>query len=316
MTAARYEGAVDLQSGRRLGFAEFGPAQGDPIIWFHGTPGARRQIPPAAHLAAEELDLRIISIERPGVGLSTSHQYGAIADIVPEVTEVVDALGIGQFGVVGLSGGGPYALAMGALLPERVYAVAVLGGVVPTVGPEACQAGWLLNFARQVQFAMPAVVAIGGVGLWALLRITQPFGNTLYDRVTPLLGAGDQEVFASEGMREMFIGDLQHGSRRQFKAALHDATLFGRDWGFLMADVRVPVRWWHGDIDPIVPLSAAEQAYPHLSDVEFHVRPGESHLGGFAAAHEVLETLEDLRPTGPTPVHQNGNGRSVHSLTE
>ena len=68
--------------------------------------------------------------------------------------------------------------------------------------------------------------------------ITQPFGTTLYDRVTPLLSVGDQEVFASEGMREMFIGDLQHGSRRQFKAALHDATLFGRDWGFLIADVR------------------------------------------------------------------------------
>ena len=69
MTGARYEGAVDLRSGRRLGFAEFGPAHGHPIIWFHGTPGARRQIPPTAHRAVEELGLRIISIERPGVCL-------------------------------------------------------------------------------------------------------------------------------------------------------------------------------------------------------------------------------------------------------
>jgi pimeloyl-ACP methyl ester carboxylesterase len=319
MTAARYEGAVDLRSGRRVGFAEFGPSHGHPVVWFHGTPGARRQIPPTAHAAVEELDLRIISIERPGVGLSTSHQYGAIIDIVPDVVEVVDALGIDEFGVVGLSGGGPYALAMGAELPERVYAVAVLGGVVPTVGPEACDAGWLLSLARRVQVLMPAVVAVGGIGLWALLRATRPLGYQLYDRVTPLLGEGDREVFLSEGMREMFIGDLQNGSRKQFKAALHDATLFGREWGFLLADVRVPVRWWHGDIDPIVPLSAAEAAYPHLRDVEFHVRPGESHLGGFAAAREILEAVAELRPDRPKAPSRNGHngkGRSVRSLTE
>jgi pimeloyl-ACP methyl ester carboxylesterase len=319
MTGARYEGAVDLRSGRRLGFAEFGPADGDPIVWFHGTPGARRQIPPAAHRAVVDLHLRIISIERPGVGLSTSHQYEAIADIVPDVVEVVDALGLERFGVVGLSGGGPYALAMGAHLPRRVYGVAVLGGVVPTVGPEACEAGWLLSFARRVQFAMPAVVAVGGIGLWAAMRAIKPLGPQLYDRITPHLGEGDREVFLSEGMREMFLGDLQNGSRKQFKAALHDATLFGRDWGFRLADVRVPVRWWHGDIDPIVPLSAAEQAIPFLRDVEFHVRPGESHLGGFAAAREILEAVAELRPGSSSPSSNgthNGKGRSVRSLKE
>ena len=163
------------------------------------------------------------------------------AQLDEDLERIADTLGLDDLAVIGLSGGGPYALAMGAGLPERIYGVAVLGGVVPTVGPEACEAGWLLNFARQVQFAMPAVVAVGGVGLWALLKVTRPLGYQLYDRVTPLLGEGDREVFLSEGMREMFIGDLQNGSRKQFKAALHDATLFGRDWGFLLADVSVPV---------------------------------------------------------------------------
>ena len=206
---------------------------------------------------------------------------------------------------------------MGAQMPDRVYGVAVLGGVVPTVGPEACEAGWLLDPGPTgpVPHARASWRSAAS-GLWALLRVTRPLGYTLYDRVTPLLGEGDREVFASEGMREMFIGDLQNGSRKQFRAALHDATLFGRDWGFRLADVSVPVRWWHGDIDPIVPLSAAEAAYPRLPDVEFHLRPGESHLGGFAAAHEVLEALAELRPDPPGPARQNGNGRSVRSLTE
>jgi pimeloyl-ACP methyl ester carboxylesterase len=305
---ARYEGAVDLRSGRRLGFAEFGPANGEPVVWFHGTPGARRQIPPAAHDAVDELGVRIISIERPGIGLSTSHQYGAIVDIVDDVTEVVDALGIDEFGVVGLSGGGPYALACGARMAERAYAIAVLGGVVPTVGPEACKAGPVLGLAKRFTRLMPAMVTIGGVGLWAAIKATGPAQNQLYDAFARVMPVGDREVFASEGMREMFIGDLRHGGRKQFRAVLHDATLFGRDWGFRLADVSVPVRWWHGDADPIVPLIAAEAASTYLRDVELMVRPGESHLGGFAAAREVLEVLRALRPESQ-PVE-------VHSLTE
>jgi pimeloyl-ACP methyl ester carboxylesterase len=316
VTGARYEGAVDLRSGRRIGFAEFGPAHGHPIIWFHGTPGARRQIPPSAHAAVEDLDLRIISIERPGIGLSTSHQYDAIVDIVDDVEEVIDALGLDEFGVVGLSGGGPYALALGAKLRHRVYGVAVLGGVVPTVGPEACEAGPVLGLARRFQPLMPGVVAVGGVGLWAMLKVTGPAQNVLYKAFSRVMPAGDQEVFASEGMKEMFIGDLQNGGRRQFRAALHDATLFGRDWGFLIADVKVPVRWWHGDADPIVPLAAAEVASGYLRDVEFYVRPGESHLGGFAAAHEILDTLAALRPDHGSNGSPNGRSIPVRTLTE
>jgi pimeloyl-ACP methyl ester carboxylesterase len=304
VAGARYEGAVDLKGGRRLGFAEFGPANGEPIIWFHGTPGARRQIPPLAHAAIDELGLRIISIERPGIGLSTSHQYRAVVDIADDVTQVVDALGIDDFGVVGLSGGGPYALATGARLDNRVYGVAVLGGVVPTAGEEACEAGPVLGLARRFTGLMPAMVGVGGVTLWALVKATGPAQNHLYATYARLMPVGDREVFATPGMREMFIGDIRQGARHQFRAVLHDAILFGRDWGFRLADMTVPVRWWHGDADPIVPLAAAEMAAGFIPDVEFTVRPGESHLGGFAAAEEVLRTLNELRPVSrPVPIH-------------
>lgn len=56
-----------------------------------------------------------------------------------------------------------------------------------------------------------------------------------------------------------------------------------------MADVRVPVRWWHGDADPLVPLAAAQAAVSPLPDAELILRPSESHLGGFAKVDKVLE---------------------------
>ena len=75
------------------------------------------------------------------------------------------------------------------------------------------------------------------------------------------------------------------------QAFVDDLRLFGRDWGFQLADVKVPVRWWHGDADPYVPLAAAQAAVKRLPDAELILRPGESHLGGFATADEVLEFL-------------------------
>ena len=58
--------------------------------------------------------------------------------------------------------------------------------------------------------------------------------------------------------------------------------------------MKVPVRWWHGDADPIVPLGAAHAAAAHLPNAELILRPKESHLGGFAVADEVLSYVREL----------------------
>src|SRR5687768_18519267 len=126
ITAARHEGTIRVREGRQLGIAEFGPPDGRAVVWFHGTPGARRQIPEEARLIAGAEGIRIIGIDRPGVGLSSPHLYDAVVDLVPDVEIVLDRLGIGRLSTIGLSGGGPYALAMAHELPDRVRSVGVL----------------------------------------------------------------------------------------------------------------------------------------------------------------------------------------------
>ena len=111
ITPPRVEGTVAVGRFRRLGFAEFGPAEGRPVGWLHGTPGARRQIPDSARTLAEELGVRIVGIDRPGVGSSTPHRYGSLLDFATDLSKVADHLGFERFGIIGLSGGGPYALA-------------------------------------------------------------------------------------------------------------------------------------------------------------------------------------------------------------
>ncbi|HWU23869.1 MAG TPA: alpha/beta hydrolase, partial [Nocardioides sp.] len=131
------EGSVAVRDGRRVSFAEHGAAQGDALVWLHGTPGARRQIPLEARAYAETNGLRLIGIDRPGIGSSTPYLYPNVLDWAADFEMLLDALGIDTVRVIGLSGGGPYTLAAAAALPERVLAAGVLGGVAPTRGPDA-----------------------------------------------------------------------------------------------------------------------------------------------------------------------------------
>src|SRR5690349_17755133 len=129
----RHEGVIRVGRRRVLGYAEYGDPDGRLVLWHHGTPGARRQIPVTARRAAERLNLRLVCVERPGVGDSTNHRYRCIRDWADDAAVVADRLGHDRFASVGLSGGGPYALACAHEMPERVAVVGLLGSVCPVV---------------------------------------------------------------------------------------------------------------------------------------------------------------------------------------
>ena len=290
LTAARHEGTIRVRNGRQLGIAEFGPTDGRPLVWFHGTPGARRQIPDEARLIAAAEGIRIIGIDRPGVGLSTPHLYDALVELVPDVEIVLDRLGIGELTTLGLSGGGPYALAMAHELGDRVRTVGVLGGVVPSQGPDR-MGGGLVGFATHFSSVLPVVRTPMAFALTRLVRAVRPFGHqalVLYSKVSP---EGDRKVLERPEVEAMFLDDLTTNGGRSMQAFVDDAILFTREWGFSVRDVQQHVTWWHGDADHIVPFAHAEHLVPLFPDAELRVRHGESHLGGLGAAHEVLQTL-------------------------
>ena len=78
---------------------------------------------------------------------------------------------------------------------------------------------------------------------------------------------------------------------------LSDIILFTRDWGFEAADVQVPVHWWHGDSDHIIPHAHGVHLSERLPHGRFTTIDGESHLGGLGVATEVLGQLMELGPT-------------------
>ena len=288
--SARFEGAFLLGDGRKLGYAEFGPAAGRPILWFHGTPGARRQIPPAARNASWDRDVRLIAVERPGIGASTPHAYRALVEFAGDVRQLTEALGIERFAVVGLSGGGPYALACAHEMSDRVVAAAVLGGIAPSVGPEAARGG-VGSITPLLGPVLRALASPLGAGMRGFVRLMTPLADPATFLFARLMPPGDQRVFNDPAVRRMFQEDIVHGSRSHMEALFQDVALFGRPWGFEVRNVRVPVHLFYGDADNIVPLQHGRHLARILPNAKLIIRPEEGHLGGLGATDEVFEAL-------------------------
>jgi pimeloyl-ACP methyl ester carboxylesterase len=289
----KLEGNIAVGDDRQIGFAEFGDPQGRAVFWLHGTPGARRQIPMEARVYAEQREIRLIGIDRPGIGSSTPYQYDTIFAFADDLRTIADTLGIDKFEVIGLSGGGPYTLACAAAMPDRVVAAGVLGGVAPVRGADAISGG----VSTLITAAAPVVEVAGAplrLAASTLIRFIRPVAEPalyMYARISP---EADRQLLIRPEFKAMFLDDLLNGSRKQLAAPFADVVVFARDWGFRLDEVKVPVRWWHGDRDHIVPFEHGQHVVSRLPDAQLTHLPGESHLAGLGRAEEILGTMVGL----------------------
>lgn len=289
----KLEGNIAVGEGRQISFAEFGNPQGRAVFWLHGTPGARRQIPTEARTFAARKNIRLIGIDRPGIGSSTPYQYENVLGFTDDLRTVANTLGINRFAVIGLSGGGPYTLAAAAAMPDRVVMAAVLGGVAPLIGEDGISSG-LMELAKIVR---PVIEVADTPIRWvagSLMKLIAPFGSPaldLYARISP---DGDRNLLSRPEFKAMFLDDLLNGSRRQLAAPFADIVVFARDWGFRLEDITVPVRWWHGDADHIVPYAHGQHAVARIADAEMYTLPGESHLAGLGVPEDILTKILEI----------------------
>ena len=126
-----------------------------------------------------------------------------------------------------------------------------------------------------------------------LVRVLEPAADTAIDLFARAMPPGDQRVFEDPPIRRMFQDDLILGSRQNMHAVWLDGLLFGRPWGFLLEDVRVPVFLRYGDADIIVPVDHGRHLASRLPDAELSVHPGEGHLGALGASREIFDAVLD-----------------------
>src|SRR5438477_6794387 len=144
---------LSLSGGGSVAVSEYGAPSGAPVVFCHGWPSSRTM----AQLtddAARELNLRIISPDRPGIRHSAFHANRKLLDWPPLIAEVADNLDIANFRMLAVSGGAPYALATAWAMPQRVRAISIVSGA-PPIADLADRAGlfplyrWMLFFYRK-----------------------------------------------------------------------------------------------------------------------------------------------------------------------
>ncbi|MEU4480855.1 alpha/beta hydrolase [Micromonospora sp. NPDC023966] len=267
---------LGLSDGRTLHVYDTGGSDRLAVFWHHGTPNIGA--PPAPlFAAADRLGLRWVSHDRPGYGGSTPLPGRDIASAAADVAAVADALGLDRFAMMGHSGGGPHALACGALLPDRVVAV-VCGAALAPYG--AAGLDW---FAGMV----PAGVAsLRAAAAGRAAKEAHENSGAVYD---PEFTPADLAALHAEW--SWFDSVVGPATRSGPGGLIDDDLAYVHPWGFDPAQVTPPVLLLHGERDGIAPVAHAEWLARHCPAAELRRYPDDGHISVLRHAGSALEWL-------------------------
>ena len=279
---------IQLRDGRRLGYAEFGDPRGRPVLFFHGYPGSRWDGAETGQVA-EHVGIRLIALDRPGMGLSDHQPKRRLLDWPQDVLEFANALELERFAVIGYSGGGPYALACAFQLDTRLSAVGVISGIGPLTEPGAVD-GMVKNNIRLFQLARSSPWLLHLI--FSLNRRVDSL--KLMQAALPQMPAVDQEVMRQPGVLEGMARDYSEAFRQGAHGVVHEGALYASDWGFKLGEIRRPVWLWHGEQDTNAPASMGRFQARHLSNCKATFYPTDGHIS--IIVNHAAEILMALSP--------------------
>ncbi len=282
---------LTLKDGRKLSYLDVGKAGGPAVFHFHGH-GSSRLEALMREEAANRLGLRVIALDRPGIGYSDPQAGDRLLDWPKDVAEAADQFGIGRFAVQGMSAGGPYALACAHQLGERVTACSLVSAVPPPevarkTGPRVRRLAWW------VAYRFPGY-------LRRRLKQFRPDGvpqeemvQTRMMRVAQWLGGEDLRLMEIPSLRSVLARTMMETARQSGAGNRSEIERLVKPWGFdirALAGPRIFV--WHGDQDRIMPVGPARMMARRLRNCTATFYSGEGHFSVLVnRAHDLLAVL-------------------------
>jgi pimeloyl-ACP methyl ester carboxylesterase len=261
--------------GREVPYAQWGDPGGFPVVVLHGTPGSRLgRFSDEAALAAT--GVRQVGINRPGYGGADRLPGRRVVDVVGDVLAVADELDLDRFAVSGTSGGGPHALAVAAVAPDRVVRCRVTSSLAPCgipgffdgMDPHNVQE-WELVLAGDAFEEVARRVDL------MRSRVLDDPGSVFADLQ---LSATDRAAVADSRAHAVRQQSLLEALATPF-GWYDDDLAFAQDWGFAVGDVRVPVELRYGLHDVFVPRAHGDWLAGALPAAEVTVWDDLGHMG-------------------------------------
>jgi pimeloyl-ACP methyl ester carboxylesterase len=281
---------MQLPDGRTISYREVGDPDGVPVIALHGSPGSSRQLQGLGG-PAQARGVRLILPDRAGYGGSTFDPARTLSSDAADNAALLDHLGLDRVAVAGLSGGGPHALALAARHPEKVRAVATIGGVAPMKPRDPSLPPDRL-FSRVAGWSESGARAVFGLTTWLAHR--NPEG--ILDRFAKVMAPADAEVLRDDpATREAMLDDFRNPAPTTARATARDFALFAKPWDIDLGAVAAHVDVWHGDEDRNVPVQHGRLLARVLPDAELHEIEGGGHLL-LGQLDDVLGGLSGGRP--------------------
>lgn len=278
---------LKLRDGRILGYCDYGDPNGMPPVYCHGLPGSRLD----QFLAPEELvarHIRLIVPDRPGFGLST-FKKAYLLDWADDLIELIDALELNRFTVVGASGGGGYAMACAAKFPDRVAKLGLICSVAPYGNPGTdINEVYLGRWRRRVLRLLPWQVhrLLGAVP--AAIVTAQPRIAYLRFKYVPDFAGIETNLPLTPRQIEAVKADYaQHCIGSSW-----ETRIFNKPWDFKPEDSQSPTWLWHGEKDSLAPISGARYLASAIHNCHAKFYPDDTH-DLFTYLPEIVTTLFD-----------------------
>jgi pimeloyl-ACP methyl ester carboxylesterase len=281
---------IQVADGRRLDIRVTGPADGLPLVFHHGTPGAATPLR-ALDRAAQARGLRLVTASRPGYGGSHRQPGRSVADVTTDIAAVLAEIGADRCLVAGWSGGGPHALACAARVPQAA-GVLVIAGVAPYgVAGLDWMAGMGADNLAEFSAALGGEDALRTFLAGVSEELKDVTGDEIASSMETLLPDVDKAALTGEFAEDM-AASFREALRMGVSGWLDDDLAFTRPWGFGLDEISVPVMIWQGSADLMVPFAHGQWLAGQLPDASSHLEDGEGHVSiGLGALDRMLDEL-------------------------
>jgi pimeloyl-ACP methyl ester carboxylesterase len=291
---------ITLPDGRTLGYAIYGTNNEDPstptVLYFHGFPGSRLEAAMAAPHAKEH-GIRIIALDRPGMGLSSFQKGRRLTDWPADVEALLQHLRLDKVHILGVSGGGPYALACARYIPHRLLRVGIVCGAYPfSLGTEGMpMATWVMVRANSSGWLTTPMAFFFDAMFGKAARDTEHPERLEQVFLKEMAGRPEQDVRCANDpvIRNSVLAAMREAFKQGAYGNAWEGGLYGGDWGFRLEDIDLKsITLWHGKLDGQIPVQMAEKAARMIPGATLKINDDEAHFS-MAVLHigEIIASL-------------------------